>query len=316
MAGPEERGGRGAGGSGEAQAQGQPCNPTMSPMQPSFGPPRDEPRVFGLDKFNGDNFAEWSFKMGPGILGEPEKFVTSSHSSVNQRRDQRHGLRSSTGAGGAGTGGASSDGAGAGVSGSGGAHSKATGAGGTTTREEMWQLDQQEQQQRQLQPQKPPLLQQLFPPVSGLRALGLPSAPPVRSQSPTAYGPTFPSPDSALARARPSSPFDNLSTVLFRSSRHRAPPVCVLPPPRASSLTVSTHPITDYYRAARPVVSRVLASLVTDPHASRSSFSALIAAVADLSSTRRLDIATRVVAALPARPLSSRGEFALCYDVL
>ncbi|CAI7893026.1 unnamed protein product [Closterium sp. NIES-54] len=149
----------------------------------------------------------------------------------------------------------------------------------------MWQLDQQEQQQRQLQPQKPPLLQQLFPPVSGLRALGLPSAPPVRSQSPTAYGPT---------------------TVLFRSSRHRAPPVCVLPPPRASSLTVSTHPITDYYRAARPVVSRVLASLVTDPHASRSSFSALIAAVADLSSTRRLDIATRVVAALPARPLSSR----------
>ncbi|CAI7837422.1 unnamed protein product [Closterium sp. NIES-53] len=35
----------------------------MSPMQPSLGPPRDEPRVFGLDKFNGDNFAEWSFKM-------------------------------------------------------------------------------------------------------------------------------------------------------------------------------------------------------------------------------------------------------------
>ncbi|CAI7932654.1 unnamed protein product [Closterium sp. NIES-54] len=32
-------------------------------MQPSLGPPRDEPRVFGLDKFNGDNFAKWSFKM-------------------------------------------------------------------------------------------------------------------------------------------------------------------------------------------------------------------------------------------------------------
>ncbi|CAI7918074.1 unnamed protein product [Closterium sp. NIES-54] len=63
MAGPEERGVRGAGGSGEAQAQGQPRDSTMAPMQPSLGPPRDEPRVFGLYKFNGDNLAEWSFKM-------------------------------------------------------------------------------------------------------------------------------------------------------------------------------------------------------------------------------------------------------------
>ncbi|CAI7919043.1 unnamed protein product [Closterium sp. NIES-54] len=63
MAAPEERGGRGAGGSGEAQAQGQHRDSAMAPMQPSLGPPRDEPRVFGLDKFNGDNFAEWSFKM-------------------------------------------------------------------------------------------------------------------------------------------------------------------------------------------------------------------------------------------------------------
>ncbi|CAI7933376.1 unnamed protein product [Closterium sp. NIES-54] len=63
MAGPEKRGGRGAGGSGEAQAQGQPRDSAMAPVQPSLGPPRDEPRVFGLDKFNGDNFAEWSFRM-------------------------------------------------------------------------------------------------------------------------------------------------------------------------------------------------------------------------------------------------------------
>ncbi|CAI7729621.1 unnamed protein product [Closterium sp. NIES-54] len=63
MAGPKERGGRGAGGSGEAQGQGQPRDSAMAPVQPSLGPPRDEPRVFGLDKFNGDNFAEWSFKM-------------------------------------------------------------------------------------------------------------------------------------------------------------------------------------------------------------------------------------------------------------
>ncbi|CAI7741168.1 unnamed protein product [Closterium sp. NIES-54] len=59
MAGPELRGGRGAGGSGEAEAQGQPRDSSMAPMQPSLGPPR----VFGLDKFNGNNFAEWSFKI-------------------------------------------------------------------------------------------------------------------------------------------------------------------------------------------------------------------------------------------------------------
>ncbi|CAI7823498.1 unnamed protein product, partial [Closterium sp. NIES-54] len=58
-AGPEERVGRGAGGSGEAQAQGQPRDSAVAPMQPSLGPPS----VFGLDKFNGDNFTEWSFKM-------------------------------------------------------------------------------------------------------------------------------------------------------------------------------------------------------------------------------------------------------------
>ncbi|CAI7860082.1 unnamed protein product, partial [Closterium sp. NIES-53] len=63
MAGPEERGGRGAGGSGEAQTQGQPRDSAMAHVQPSLRPPRDEPRVFGLDKFNGDNLAEWSFKM-------------------------------------------------------------------------------------------------------------------------------------------------------------------------------------------------------------------------------------------------------------
>ncbi|CAI7864332.1 unnamed protein product [Closterium sp. NIES-53] len=63
MGGLEERGGRGAGSSGEAQAQGQPRDSAMAPMQPSLGPPWDKPRVFGLDKFNGDNFAEWSFKM-------------------------------------------------------------------------------------------------------------------------------------------------------------------------------------------------------------------------------------------------------------
>ncbi|CAI5480225.1 unnamed protein product [Closterium sp. Yama58-4] len=63
MVRPEKRGGRGAGGSGEAQAQGRSRDTAMAPVQPTLGPSRDEPRVFGLDKYNSDNFAEGSFKM-------------------------------------------------------------------------------------------------------------------------------------------------------------------------------------------------------------------------------------------------------------
>ncbi|CAI7762360.1 unnamed protein product [Closterium sp. NIES-53] len=102
--------------------------------------------------------------------------------------------------------------------------------------------------------------------------------------------------------------------VSFQSSF--TPPEYVLPSPPASSLTVSSHPITDYYRTGCPVVSRILASLVTDPRASPSSVSALTAAVTDFATTRRLDFATRVMAASPAHPEAVGGGFALGYDVL
>ncbi|CAI7768907.1 unnamed protein product, partial [Closterium sp. NIES-54] len=235
------------------------------------------------------------------------------------------------GAGGAGTGGASSGGAGAGGAGAVGAGTKETRVGGSPTasptapphrhdtrfqalhkleREEQEQLAQERLGLQRLdqQQQQPSLLQQLFPPVSGLRALGLPSSPPVHSYT-TGTSRCPP-------RARPSSPLADLRTVLFRSPPCRSPPVSILPSPHALSLTVSSHPVTDYYRTSRPVVSRILASLVTDPRASPSSVSALTAAVADFASTRRLDYATRVVAAPPPRPLSDGGESALGCDVL
>ncbi|CAI5954202.1 unnamed protein product [Closterium sp. NIES-64] len=117
-------------------------------------------------------------------------------------------------------------------------------------------------------------------------------------------------------RARPSSPLYDLCTNLLHSSPPRAAPVSVLLSPPASSLTVSSHPTTAYYCATHPVVSLVLAPLVTDPRASSSSVSALTAAFADFASTRCLNFATRVVAAPPARPLSTGGEFALGCDVL
>ncbi|CAI5955697.1 unnamed protein product [Closterium sp. NIES-64] len=192
---------------------------------------------------------------------------------------------------------------------------------------------QPQQQQQQQQQQQPPQLPEQPPaPVSGLRALGLPSSPPV-------FGPTFPPPDSTPAvfprsqsppsppplahtwasrppRARPSSPVTDLRTVLFRPRPPRSPP-SVLPRPPESSLTASlSTPVTDYYRTYRPTLSRVLASLVTDPRASPSSVAVLTAAVTDFTATRRLDYATRVVAAPPVRPLSAGGVCALGCDVL
>ncbi|CAI7887899.1 unnamed protein product [Closterium sp. NIES-54] len=95
------------------------------------------------------------------------------------------------------------------------------------------------------------------------------------------------------------------------------PSPSAIPSPPESSLTASSStPVTDYYRTYRPVLSYVLSSLVMDPHASLSSVSALTAAVPDFAATRRLDYATRVVAAPPTRPLSDGGESALGCDAL
>ncbi|CAI7913800.1 unnamed protein product, partial [Closterium sp. NIES-54] len=65
----------------------------------------------------------------------------------------------------------------------------------------------------------------------------------------------------------------------------------------------------------RPILSRVLASLVTDPRASLSSVSALTAAVTEFASTG-LDYATSLVAAPPTSPLAVGGESALGCDAL
>ncbi|CAI7820387.1 unnamed protein product [Closterium sp. NIES-53] len=204
------------------------------------------------------------------------------------------------------------------------------------------QQEQQQQQQPQQQqlPQQLPLERQLLPSVSGLRALGLPSSSRVRSPSPPAFGPTLPPPDDSPAvwssprspssplivphyRVRPcpphdhpSSPVTDLRTALFCSSHRRSPPVSVLPFPPPSSLPISPTPISDYYRVARPVVSRVLATLATNSRFSPSSVSTLFVAVAAFAATSRLDYATRVVPAPPPRPLSVGGEFSLGYDVL
>ncbi|CAI7798098.1 unnamed protein product [Closterium sp. NIES-53] len=219
------------------------------------------------------------------------------------------------------------------------------------TRHQTRPLQQQEEQQQPLQEQQqqqqqlpPPQQQQQSPPpppVSGLRAHSLPSRSPSSSPSPPVSGPPLPPPDPSPAVfpcsqsslspppsqtwasrrspcARPLSPvpFTDLRTALLRSSPPRPSP-SVLPSPPKLALTASlSTPVTDYYRTYRPVLSRILASLVTHPRASVSSVSALTAAVTDFASTRRLDFATSLVAAPPSSPLAVRGVSALGYDAL
>ncbi|CAI7733585.1 unnamed protein product [Closterium sp. NIES-53] len=117
-----------------------------------------------------------------------------------------------------------------------------------------------------------------------------------------------------------SDPRSPLSSSLPPLSSRLCPPrlsPSVLPSPPEAALTASlSTPVTDYYRTYCPVLSCALASLVTDPHASLSSVSALTAAVIEFASTRRLDYATSLVAAPPTRPLSVEGESAHGYDAL
>ncbi|CAI7864843.1 unnamed protein product [Closterium sp. NIES-54] len=213
----------------------------------------------------------------------------------------------------------------------GGASLEETGAGGTRLELELQQKEQQQQHQQQLPPLYP-----LSPPVSGFRALGLPFPPPDASLSPTAYGPMFPpthSPPSGLVFGcflsssvtvvSSCCPAQLLSCSCTSLISFQRPPngltsfeslmfSALVGSPDESSLIASiSTPITDYYRATRRVVTRVLASLVTDRRASSSFISALNATVTDFAATRHLDYATRMV---PAHPLSARIGSALGYD--
>ncbi|CAI7872208.1 unnamed protein product [Closterium sp. NIES-53] len=116
--------------------------------------------------------------------------------------------------------------------------------------------------------------------------LDLPSSSLDPSPPPTAHG----IPPSESSPADLSPPHSSPAPPVVLHSR-----VCPYPPRARSSSpvddlrTVLLCTFTDYYRATRHVVTRALASLVTDPRASLSSVSALDAAVGDFATTRRLD---------------------------
>ncbi|CAI7742155.1 unnamed protein product, partial [Closterium sp. NIES-53] len=90
-----------------------------------------------------------------------------------------------------------------------------------------------------------------------------------------------------------------------------------LPSPPASSLPALADPESDSLRAASPNVTRVLATVVTDPSFESTAASALVTELVEFAAHYCLDFATSLVAeSASVCPLSVGGECALSTDVL
>ncbi|CAI5460440.1 unnamed protein product [Closterium sp. Yama58-4] len=90
-----------------------------------------------------------------------------------------------------------------------------------------------------------------------------------------------------------------------------------LPSPPTSSLPVVPDPESDRVRAASPTVTRLLATVVTDPSFKSTATSTLVAELVDFAAVCRLDYAASLVAKSESVcPPSVRGECALGTDVL
>ncbi|CAI5525725.1 unnamed protein product [Closterium sp. Naga37s-1] len=132
--------------------------------------------------------------------------------------------------------------------------------------------------------------------------------------------------------SRPASPVRAARTS-GRGSRQRPPPVpgthrmslrpstaplrAPLPSPPESSLPALPDPESDSLRAASPTVTRLLATVVTDPSFGSTAASALVTELVDFAARCRLDYAASLVAESESVcPPSVGGECALGTDVL
>ncbi|CAI5469167.1 unnamed protein product [Closterium sp. Yama58-4] len=192
----------------------------------------------------------------------------------------------------------------------------------------------------------PPSPSALPPPDTVLRqVLSLPSSTglPLQPGSPLpAPVPYTAQPDSLTERrepaSRPASPVRAARTARTgptgrRVARPRPPPVpgthimalrpstgpqrVPLPSPPASSLPDVPDPESDSVRAAHPTVTRLLATVVTDPSFESAAASALVAELVDFAAACRLDYAASLVAESESVcPSSVGGECALGTDIL
>ncbi|CAI5954920.1 unnamed protein product [Closterium sp. NIES-65] len=132
--------------------------------------------------------------------------------------------------------------------------------------------------------------------------------------------------------SRPASPVRS-ARASGRGSRQRPPPVpsthrmslrpstaplrAPLPSPPESSLPALADPESDSLRAASPTVTRLLATVVTDPSFESTAASALVAELVDFAARCRLDYAASLVAeSASVCPPSVGGECAFGTDVL
>ncbi|CAI7930968.1 unnamed protein product [Closterium sp. NIES-54] len=96
-----------------------------------------------------------------------------------------------------------------------------------------------------------------------------------------------------------------------------APQRVPLPSPPASSLPALADPASDSLRAASPTITRLLATIVTDPSFESTAVSALVTELVDFAAHCRLDFTTSLVAeSASVCPPSVKGECALSTDVL
>ncbi|CAI7871497.1 unnamed protein product [Closterium sp. NIES-53] len=189
-----------------------------------------------------------------------------------------------------------------------------------------------------------PLLEQVLglPPSSG-PAPSLECQPPVQSESqlqlasplpaPSPYaGPTGGLAERREPESRPASPVRTARTS-HRVPRPRplavpgthqmalrpstAPQRVPLPSPPTSSLPALADPASNSLRAASPTVTRLLATVVTDPSFESTTASALVTELVDFAAHCRLDFATSLVAkSASVCPPSVGCECALRTDVL
>ncbi|CAI5483927.1 unnamed protein product [Closterium sp. Yama58-4] len=181
----------------------------------------------------------------------------------------------------------------------------------------------------QAPPPCPPPSVECPPPVQPQSQL--PPASPLPAPSPYT-GPTGGLTERREPESRPASPVRPARTA-SRVRRERPPPVpgthymtlrpstaprrVPLPSPPASSLPAVPDPESDRYRAEHPTVTRLLATVVTDPSFESAAASALVAELVDFAAACRLDYAASLVTESGSVcPPSVGGECALGTDVL